>query len=144
MKNRPTEKLLEMLTKIKDEKELKRYIKTSSSEKESLKLSKYILEVCNKKDIKKSEIIRNADIYRTYGYEILNGSKLPSRDKLLRICIGNKFSLKETNRCLTLAKHGILYAKNPRDSIIIFAINNKLSLIETDILLDDHGLKVLD
>ncbi|HLS54098.1 MAG TPA: hypothetical protein VK031_09005, partial [Tissierellaceae bacterium] len=93
MKNRPTEKLLEMLTKIKDEKELKRYIKTSSSEKESLKLSKYILEVCNKKDIKKSEIIRNADIYRTYGYEILNGSKLPSRDKLLRICIGNKFSL---------------------------------------------------
>lgn len=144
VKNKQTEKLLNRLNNIKNKNELNQYIKSSKSKENSLELSEYILESCNAKGFKKNHIIKNANIYRTYGYEILSGKKLPSRDKLLQICIGNNFSLEEANRSLTLGKLGILYAKNPRDSIIIYALNNKLNLIATNILLEEHSLKILD
>ena len=143
MKNKQTEKLLDRLNSIKNESELKKYINSSKSKGNSLELSDYILKICKSKGLKKSDIIRNADIYRTYGYEILNGKKLPSRDKLLKICIGNLFNLEQTNRTLTIAQLGILYAKDPRDSIIIYALNNQLNLIDTNIILNEHNLEVL-
>ncbi len=144
MRNKETEKLLNRLNKIRDLHVLKEYIDTSKSLEADFLLSEYILEISAQKGLKKNEIIRNSDIYRTYGYEILSGKKLPSRDKLLQICIGNKFSLEETNRCLTIGKLGILYAKDPRDSILIFALNNNLDLITTNILLDEHDFEILE
>lgn len=144
VKNKQTERLLNRLNNIKNKNDLNQYIKSSKSKENSLKLSEYILELCHTKGFKKNHIIKNSNIYRTYGYEILSGKKLPSRDKLLQICIGNDFTLEETNRSLTLGKLGILYAKNPRDSIIIYALNNKLNLIATNILLEEHNLKILE
>ena len=143
MRNKQTERLLERLKNIKSQHELKEYLELSKSKGDPFKLSEYILELCTARGLKKNEIIRNADIYRTYGYEILNGKKLPSRDKLLQICIGNEFSLDEANRCLTIGKLGILYAKDPRDSIIIYALNNNLNLIATNIILDEHDFILL-
>lgn len=144
MSNVETEKLLNILNTIDNESTLKEYINASTHEDNSLNLSEYIMKICKDKAPKKSDIIKNADIYRTYGYEILSGKKLPSRDKLLKLSIGNEFTLKQCNRCLTLAKLGILYAKNPRDSIIIFSLNNTLSLIDTNILLDQHSFQALE
>ena len=145
MKNNQTEQLLKKLNNIKDINVLKEYISTSMHERDnSMILSEYILEVCRANNIEKNNIIKNSNLYRTYGYEILGGRKLPSRDKILQICIGNKFSLEETNRCLTIGKLGVLYAKDPRDSIIIFALNNNLKLIEANFILDEHDFKILD
>lgn len=143
MKNNKTEKLLDILNNIKDKSKLNTYINFSVSKENSLRLSEYILGVAGHKGFNKSDIIKNSDIYRTYGYEILNGKKFPSRDKLIQICVGNRFTLEETNRSLTLSKLGILYVKDARDSIIFFAINNKLGLIDTNILLAEHNLKPL-
>lgn len=143
MKNEHTEKLLDILNNIKNKSKLDRYINSSASEKDGLKLSEYILEVAKYKGFNKSDIIKNSDIYRTYGYELLSGKKLPSRDKLLQICLGNRFTLDETNRSLTLGKLGILYAKDPRDSIIVYALNNNVNLIDVNILLYEHNLKPL-
>lgn len=143
MKDKSTEKLQNILNKIESKSELRKYIHSSNSQLINYELSEYILKICETKGYSKSEIIKNADIYRTYGYAILKGEKSPSRDKVLQICLGNKFNLDETNRTLTLAKLGILYAKDPRDSIIIYALNNKLNIINTNIILNDHGFKFL-
>jgi|SRR5699024_11656667 len=143
MNNKSTDKLLKMLNKVKNQSELKKHIDRSDLKEEAYQLCEYILEVCKDKDCGKSKIIRNSDIHRTYGYQILNGNRLPSRDKLLQICVGNKFSLEETNKALTIANLGILYAKELRDSIIIYSLNNKLNLLEANIILDEHGLKPL-
>lgn len=141
MKNKSTEKLLNRLNKIENKSELNTYVNSSMETQNNYKLSEYILKTCKCKGYSKSSIIKNSNIYRTYGYEILNGKKMPARDKLLQICIGNNFTLDETNRTLTIAKLGILYAKDSRDSIIIYSINNKLNLITTNILLDEYNLE---
>lgn len=146
MKNteKETEKLLNILNQIKDKSKLSKYINSSTHEKENLSLAEYIIKIGDDKGYEKVHIIKNANLYRTYGYEILSGKKIPSRKKLLQICVGNKFSLDQTNRCLTLAKLGPLYAKNPKDSIVIYALNNGLNLIDTNIILYDHGLDILE
>lgn len=144
MKNKETEQLLNMLNKINDKSKLNKYIYSSTEEEENLSLDEYITRICKSKGLSKSDIIKNADLYRTYGYEILSGKKNPSRDKLLQICIGNDFSLEQANRSLTLAKLGVLYAKNPKDSIVIFALNNSLSLMDTNLILHDHDLDILE
>lgn len=142
-KSSQTEDLLKRLSNIKSRCELKKHIEFLKTKWNNFTLSEYILEICSTKGLSKSEIIKNADIYRTYGYEILNGEKVPSRDKFLQICIGNGFTLEETNRGLSIGKLGILYAKDPRDSIIIYALNNNLNLIDTNIILDEHNFKLL-
>lgn len=141
MKNKSTEKLLNRLNRIKNKSELKNYINQSKTNNDKYKLSEYILNIAEFRGYSKSDIIRNADIYRTYGYQILNGHKTPSRDKLLQICAGNKFTLDETNRALTLGQLGVLYPKDPRDSIIIYVLNRGLGLINGNIILDEHGFK---
>lgn len=144
MKNKQTEQLLNILNQINDKSKLSKYINSSTYEEINLSLDEYIMKICKGKGLGKSDIINNANLYRTYGYEILNGKKNPSRDKLLQICIGNYFTLDQANRSLTLAKLGVLYPKSPKDSIIIYALNNSLSLIETNIILHDHDLDVLE
>lgn len=142
MKDKSTEKLLNILNKAKNKSSLDKYI-SSNSEHDTYELSEYILEISTSKGYSKSDIIKNSEIYRSYGYQILNGKKSPSRDNVLKICIGNKFNLEQTNRTLTLAKLGVLYAKDPRDSIFIYALNNKLNIINVNIILSDHNFKLL-
>lgn len=141
MRDQSTEKLLNRLKGIKNKDELEEYINSSKSIYSNYELKEYILDICKSQGLNKSDIIRNADIHRTYGYQILSGQRTPSRNKLLQICIGNKFTLSQTKKALTLAELGVLYAKDPKDSIIIFILNNDVGLIDGNILLTENGFK---
>ena len=63
------------------------------------------------------------------------------REKLIAICIGIGLNLTETQRVLTIGKQKILYAKDARDSIIIFSINNNYSIMETNELLFEENFE---
>ena len=97
----------------------------------------YINEILLEKDLEKSDIIRDAQIPRTYAYQIFQGSKQAGRDKILQLAIAMKLNLEETNRLLTVAHHNHLYAKQQRDAILIFGISTQYSLIKIKELLDD-------
>ena len=85
----------------------------------------------------------NADIHRNYGYQILNGTKNPSRDNVLKLCLACKLSIDESNRCLTLAGFNKLYSKNARDGLIIYFINNGYSVIDANLKLAELELELL-
>lgn len=142
MTNKNTSELLSVLNSIDNYKSLKNYISNDLSAEE-LTISEYLCDFCNKKNISKSSLILNADIDRTYGYQILNGSKNPSRNNIIKLCLALKLSLEETDRALTIAKEGKLYPKVIRDTFFIFAINNKLSVVDTNILLEENGQDTL-
>ena len=95
----------------------------------------YINEILLEKDLEKSDIIRDAQIPRTYAYQIFQGSKQAGRDKILQLAIAMKLNLEETNRLLTVAHHNHLYAKQQRDAILIFGISKQYSLIQINELL---------
>ena len=103
----------------------------------------YINEILLEKDLEKSDIIRDAQIPRTYAYQIVQGSKQAGRDKILQLAIAMKLNLEETNRLLTVAHHNHLYAKQQRDAILIFGISKQYSLIQINELLDEFHHELL-
>lgn len=130
-----TIKLMSILKNIDDEDYLDNYLDSIEDKFKDLDFINYVKESIKDKGIKKSDLIKNADIDRTYGYQVLNGSKKPSRDKILMICIGGGFSLEETNKLLKLGNCGELYSKNIRDAVIIFGINKKVDILQINELL---------
>lgn len=86
-----------------------------------------------------AEIIRNSDIEKSYYYQIMKGNRVPSRNKVLRLCIGAGLSAEETSHALILNENAPLYLKRKRDKILSYAIENGLTVTETNILLDEHG-----
>ncbi|HJD48420.1 MAG TPA: XRE family transcriptional regulator [Candidatus Mediterraneibacter norfolkensis] len=119
---------------------------TTDTEKSDYKLlfHEYISEFVNASPLSVSEIIQKSRIPRTYGYQILNGSRKPGRDKVISLCLTLSLSLKETQRALTIAKESILYPKNKRDSILIFSINKRLSVDDANDLLYELNEKLIE
>ena len=103
-------------------------------------LSKLLIE----KNMSKSQVISDANLARTYGYQIFQGEKNPGRDKILAIAFAMHLSLEECNRLLTLAHTNILYSKNRRDAIIIFALENHYTLGDANDILFEKEEAVLE
>ena len=109
----------------------------------NISLSEYFENMFNKKKLSKSTVIKNADLDRTYGYEILRGDKKPGRDKILQLCIGANFTLEETNKALKIGNCGELYPKVMRDSVIIFGLNKNLNILRINELLFSYNVALL-
>ncbi|MGN0367558.1 MAG: XRE family transcriptional regulator [Wujia sp.] len=92
----------------------------------------YLLSIKGKE---KSAVIQDALLQRNYGYQIFSGTRTPGRDKLIAICMALGCNLEETQRALSIAKEGKLYAKDARDSILIFSIQKQQSVQATNQLL---------
>ena len=81
-----------------------------------------------KKHLKRSRVVRMADLNETFGYQIFTGARNPSRDKVLQIAFAMALTLRETNRALRAAGTSSLNPKCRRDAIIIFCIGQGCSL----------------
>ena len=81
------------------------------------------------------EWIAAADISKSYAYQVLRGERIPGRDILLRTALALRLSLKEVQRLLAVGGCGALYPKIRRDAAVIFALNQHMTLLETEDLL---------
>ena len=103
-----------------------------------------LLDILIKKyNLKKSQVIRAAEISEVYGYQIFSGLRIPERKKLLCLAVGMSLNLEETQTLLKCAGYSQLYIKLPFDSIVIYGICKKLSVVEINELLFDYELETL-
>ena len=94
----------------------------------------------SEKGLVKADVIAKSEVSQVYAYQIFSGVKeAPNRDKVLSLLIAMELSLDEVQSFLKLAGYPFLYAKNKRDSIIIFCIQNRKSVIQTNNELYSHG-----
>lgn len=91
-------------------------------------LSDYLNELLVAKRLKRSQVVRMANLNETFGYQIFTGARNPSRDKVLQIAFAMALTLRETNRALEAAGVSSLYSKDRRDAIIIFCLDRSCSL----------------
>ncbi|MCR4557028.1 MAG: helix-turn-helix transcriptional regulator, partial [Saccharofermentans sp.] len=96
------------------------------------------------KGMSTADMQKKSGIDRTYIYQIMDGSKNPGRDKIIAMAVACKMTLPECQRALEIAQEGILYAKNRRDSLIIYAIGKKMNIAEINGLLDEYKFEPLD
>jgi len=107
------------------------------------KLSELLQLLLEKKGLKKAQVIRQAEIAEIYGYQIFSGVRLPERKKLLCIAVGMELNIEETQQLLKCAGYSQLYVKLPFDSIILYGLCKKLSIMQINELLYEYGLEML-
>ena len=76
---------------------------------------------------------------------MINGRKIPSRDKIIRLALALGLSLDECQTALKFCGRSQLYPRIKRDSIIIHGINRKLSIYEVSdklLSLGEEDLKI--
>ena len=105
----------------------------------------YMRELIKKKNLKQQDVYLAADIPEKYGYKLLSGEKRTrQRDVILRLCYAAEFDLDETQKALKLYRMPELYAKIPRDALIMIAINERPgSIIDVNSFLKKNGMDTL-
>lgn len=104
----------------------------------------YIDKLVAERNIKLPDVHKKSGLNKSYFYAITEGvKKNPSRDILIRLCFGFEFGLDEAQKFLKTLGAAPLYARNRRDSIIIHALDNKLSVNRCNANLDEYGEKAL-
>lgn len=122
-----TERLTEeVLQELLDAPSLDEFI--DAHEFPAVTLPEFLERMLEKKGLKRSRVVRMADLNETFGYQIFTGARNPSRDKVLQIAFAMALSLRETNRALMAAGASSLDPKCRRDAIIIFCIDQGCSL----------------
>ncbi len=134
-----TEQLLQEL----DELELKQFLKDNVAEFIRKDSDALLNDIIESRSVTKSEIIAKSNLNKVYGYQIFSGTRTPTRDKLLPICLAAGLTLPETQELLCQMKLPMLYIRKHRDCIIIYAINKCLSVMDCNILLYEAGENTL-
>lgn len=135
--SKTTGELLRILTSTHSQKELDSYLETHTRPESGAGFASCFQQLLESRGMKRSDVIRAAQLDRTYGYQILSGAKKPGRDKILALCIAAGLTLRETQRCLETAGEGILYARSARDAVIIYGIERHLDVMRINELLTD-------
>lgn len=108
-----------------------------------LTLSEHLMLLLRKKKLKRADVVRDSGLEKAYVYQIFDGKKRPSRDKLIAIAFGLHLNSKETQRMLKLGGCSELYARVARDAVILFAIQRGMSIAAADDLLYKNNFPTL-
>lgn len=105
----------------------------------------YVKNLLAEKGLTQQGVFLQADIPERYGYKLLSGEKRTrQRDVILRICYAAEFTLVETQRALRKYEMPELYAKIPRDALLMIALNERPgSILDVNELLNQKGLPPL-
>lgn len=119
------------------------FITNNHSELLNLSLTEYLEKLLKDKNLKKSDVIHASNLDKTYAYQIFDGKRKPSRDKLLQLSFGFGLSVDETQNLLKIAREAVLYPRVKRDVFILAAIHNKFNLTDCDEMLEKYNFKPL-
>ena len=123
---------------------LEKFEEENDSELCAQSVADYLNELLIKYDGKKPEIGKRANLDEGYMYQIFNGRRNAKRDKLLQLAFGFPLTLEETQRMLRLGGYGELYVRRKRDTYLMFALEKGYDVMQTNNLLYEKGVEILE
>ena len=120
------------------------YLKANSEHMISDELPTYLSNILKKKSLVKSAVIKRSELSEVMGYQIFSGTRNPSRDSLISICIAMELDVEQTQELLKVAQFAPLYPKSKRDCIIINGIANRKSVTQINESLYDNAENTLN
>ena len=113
--------------------------------REEKRFSAYMKKLIKEKNLRQQDIFIQADVPERYGYKILSEEKhTRQRDVVLRICYAAKLTLEETQHALMLYGMSPLYARIPRDAVLMIAFNRHSgNILDVNAMLKEQGLELL-
>lgn len=135
-----TEKILEQLSGTQS---ITEFFSENKGVFDLLSIGEYIELELQTRHLTKAGIIRKSGINKRFFYDILSGKKSPNRRYIIRLFLAMGMELSDVQWYLKACDYPQLYAKNKRDSIIIYCLNKKLSVTECNRMLNHVGLENL-
>lgn len=132
-----------LVSRIIRGKDFRKILDDNSAEFKEQSVSDYLNGLCHTYDEVPEQVIKRAHIDRTYGHQIFNGTRTPSRDKLIQLAFGFGLSLDETQKLLKISGKSTLYAKIKRDAACMFAISHHMGIMELQDLLASVDVPIL-
>jgi len=136
-----TEELLEQIKKSSD---IGETIKENDGKFIKDGIHIYLEKLIKKKGIKKAELIKTLNFDKTYLHQIFNGTKKPSRTKLLQLCLGMNLTLDEVQTLLKYGGYAQLYTRVKFDSVIIYALEHNVEFEKVYDMLEELGLEMFN
>ena len=136
-------KTTDLLNELNTSNNIDKYLKDNHDSIIDQTLAEHFCKIFEERNISKSNVIHKSNLNEIYAYQILGGKRMPSRDKIIALCVGASFSLDDTNYALKIGGFAPLYPKIKRDSIIIFGIRNEKSILQINELLYSHQLETI-
>lgn len=134
-----TNELEKVLKTIDRTSRLREFIETEDRIKEELSFSEYFASLSTVAEMEKAELIRRSGLERTYAYQILNGTRKPGRNKVIALSLAAGLKEAEIQKALKAAGYTPLYVRSRRDAILLYAVGQKLTVEETEELLEQMG-----
>lgn len=97
-------------------------------------------ELMRERDLNATQLSETALLSRSFTYQLCSGERKPSRDIVLRLALVLELSVEQTQAFLRTAQRGALYPRVARDAVIIFALQNRMGILDTDEQLQSMGL----
>ena len=86
----------------------------------------YLGELLRRYGVSVKDIIRRCNLERSYGYQLFNGTRRPTRDTLMVLALELRLTWEEAQRLLKLAGRAPLYARCRRDAAVLYGLSHRL------------------
>lgn len=93
-------------------------------------VSALIFKHMAEKNLSRAELIRRLNVDRNYGYQLLNGTRTPTRDHLIQISLLLGLNVEQLRRLLKAARKKPLYVRDMFDAKVFYAVKHKMNYEE--------------
>ena len=126
----------ELQNELRTAKGLEGFLVDNQKDFRQYTLAEYLQKLLDEKQLSKMEVIANSRLERIYAYHIFAGRKKnPSRQKVIALALAMGLTPEETQYLLYYAGAEQLYVRNPGDSILWFALDHHMTVVDTNIML---------
>jgi hypothetical protein len=138
-----TQRTSELLRELLKTANISQFIQRYGKGMETVPFHIYLKRLCTERDSLPAYIIKQSGIERTFGYQLFNGNRKPSRDKVIQLAFGFKMDYDEAQTMLKTARKSALYPKIKRDAVVIHALKRGLSLLDVQATLSELSLPLI-
>ncbi len=135
-----TNTLMKRLFKSPD---LDSYLEGNEGQLEVPDFYELLKSFCEKKKMLPAHVIEQSQIERTYGHQLFNGTRRPSRDKVIQLSLALGLKVDETQQLLRAAGKSLLYPRLKRDAVILYGVQKGLPVLSVQENLMKYGLSLL-
>ena len=140
MKVKKTGELREELMSAPD---LNEFLENNKGQFFSEDIRDLLQQMFSRRRISKASLAKKAGMSEVYLHQLFAGQRKPSRDRLICICFGLQASLDDVQEILQKGGFASLYARNRRDSIIMYGFLHRLDLNSINDRLFQEGEETL-
>lgn len=137
-----TEELVNELEQVKTTKEFEAFLKRNDVEMHRESFGDIILRLCAKYEITPSALQTQIAISKSQFYSLVNGTRKPSKESVVKIAFGLKVTPDEINELLRAAGFHSLEPRDREDAILLFGIEHKKEVGKVEELLREYHSKI--